>query len=162
VAVFGRHRFEIEGDELAYRLGEQETHRIPLLTDKAGLWRIGDDRLLLFRPTDFQHPDLFLFAVGDTPVRLTKVCGAIDGELTEPAHVTIGAIDLDTDREGGFEIWSSQWGFYEPALNADPVCPEEESCYPTPEQHIDDVVSLLGRPKLEVKASANCYCDGGC
>jgi hypothetical protein len=159
VAVFGRHRFDIEDEELTYRFDEGEAHRAPLLAKDAGLWRIGSDRLLLYRShrwgsRDF---DLFLFQVGETPVRLTKVCGAISGELTEPAHVTVGEVDLDTDREGGFEIWSAQWGFFSPSVDASAVCPKKESdCYLHDRAGIDPDVWLFRRPVLEVDGDASC------
>jgi serine/threonine protein kinase len=168
VALFGDHRFDLEGDELAYRFREGEAHRSPLLARDVGVWRIGANRLLLFRGTEYsldRKPNLFLFAVGETPRRLTKVCGAVSGELTAAAHVTIGAIDLDTDREGGFELWSSQWGFYSPTVEASPVCPAvEDSCSTHESSEIDPEVRLLGRALLEVRASASCdmLCTDGC
>jgi serine/threonine protein kinase len=161
VAVFGDHRFDLETNQVAYRFREGEARRFPLNARGAGLWRIGADRLLLFREGRYDKSNLHLFAVGNTGVRLTKVCGSVVGELTEAAHVTIGDIDLDTDREGGFEIWSSQWGFFEPELEATPVCPErthhdDNDCGDHHVVQIDSDARLLRRPVLKVDGSADC------
>jgi hypothetical protein len=158
VAVFGDHRFEIEEQELAYRFREGEVHRFPLMSSSTGVWRLGADRLVLFTNHVWgDTPNLFLFAVGQTPVRLTKVCGTVEGALTGSAHVTVGAIDLDTDREGGFEIWSDQWGFFEPSLEASPVCPEPSTdCYTHEQATIEGVARLFRRPQLELDAHAEC------
>jgi serine/threonine protein kinase len=157
-ALFGDHRFDVDGKELAHRLREGEARRFPLVSNGAGIWRVGTDRLLLYREGGYHKPNLFLFAVGATAVRLTKVCGAIAGELTEAPHVTIGEIDLDADREGGFEIWSSAFGFYEPSLDASPVCPDHvpSDCSGHEYSQIDRDVGLLRRPLLRVDGYADC------
>jgi serine/threonine protein kinase len=158
LAVFGDRRFEIETDALAYRYKEGEPHRFPLLSEAAGVWRIGTDRLLLYHPAVFGTANLFLFAVGDTPLRLTKVCGTITGPLAEPAHVTAGGIDLDTDEEGGFELWSAQWGFFAPSLNAFADCettPPNER-YLDSHSHIDNELNLFRRPLAQVDGSVEC------
>jgi len=160
VAVFGPHRFEIEGNALAYRRNEGEAHRLPLEAGATGVWRLGVDRLLLFRRGQMES-NLFLFRVGDAEPILTKVCGTIEGGLVAPAHVTMGDLDVDTDGEGGFELWSSQRGFFSATLEGEAQCgPPSEDCTTAQQSEIDSDNALLGQPVLQLHGQVACECFG--
>ncbi len=161
VAIFGPHHFEVEGESLVYRRHNGEAQRAPLASPETGIWRLGDDRMLLLRRSSVDNNStLFLFAVGQTPRSLTKVCGAVTGELEGPAHVAVGGIDLDTDRAGGFELWSSQWGFYAPLLTATPQCPVDDEQGAEPQTSMTPEVGLFGQQQVELEGETGCECDG--
>jgi hypothetical protein len=126
-----------------------------------GVYRVGNDRLLVLR-----ERDLYLFAVGKPEPRLTKLCVEVDGEGTEPgrgpAGITFGSMRLVTDRSGRLDVWTDQWGFVQPDIEnvsgAKPMIECGENEYQTQEI---GMVPLFHQLSVTATGSASCMPDCG-
>jgi hypothetical protein len=125
------------------------------------LFPIGDDRLAVFR-----DGELFVFGVGQAEPRMTKLCVSVTppaGERVKgPARITIGDMDLVTDRSGKADVWSYQWGFVQPELygsasDASPVleCGADEDL-----SLQTGIVPLFGQVSVTAEVSASCEAVG--
>ena len=133
IAKFGSFSFENEDEGVTIRGAGDEQHW-PLGTRFQAVFKVSDDRLAVLR-----RDELFLFTVGQAKPRLTKLCITVvphdDERINAPAAVTVGSMELVTDRAGKLEVWTNQWGFIEPQIasvtDAKPVldCGKEDEYY---------------------------------
>ena len=127
----------------------------------------GSARCTAYPTIDFlviRENTFFLFSVGTSSPRLTKVCGSFDRSetLDEPASIALGTLKMATDRKGGFEIWTSQWGFFEPFvsdLSKDVLaCDAADDQY---ERLSIDLVPAFHQKSVSVTWHARCVFHGG-
>jgi hypothetical protein len=163
VAVLEGGRFELDGEEaILVHNGMGDPVHWPLGQFDSRIFRVANDRLLLYR-----RGELYLFAVGPTPNRLTKLCVALKPDeglkFRIPAEVPVvfGPMAMATDRSGKLEIWTSLWGFTQ--LQIDPFPnPPLVHCTSAEVQNLDfdDALTLFRQPSVSVEVIADCENPG--
>jgi hypothetical protein len=157
-AVFSSIRFDVEGGKkLTARPTGAEPVPWPEDIGTTTLYRAADDRLVVIRAME-----LYVFAVGAPPHRLTKLCATVkpdlDGEkLNAPASIVVGPMHLLTHRSGRLDVWTGAWGFMQPEIGDIMGGKSVVSCGENEDEFLEiPMVPLFRQRSTSVQGTAGC------